>query len=229
MPIIECIPNVSEGRRTDVLEACAEAIRASGASLLDVKPDATHNRTVFTFAGEPALVEAGVLALFDAALAAIDLRQHTGEHPRLGAVDVVPFVPIEGATMADCVALARRSRAAVAARHDLPVYLYEEAASSPARRNLEDIRRGEFEGLRREDGAARLGAGLRPGHAAPSGRRHRDRRAHAAHRLQHQPGHRPAGRREEDRRRRPAQHRRPALRQGDGRRPRPTAASSRCR
>jgi len=147
MPIIEAIPNVSEGRRSDVIEACAEAIRASGASLLDVKPDETHNRTVFTFAGEPALVEAGVLALFDAALPAIDLRQHTGEHPRIGAVDVVPFVPIDGVTMADCVSLAHRVAARVAGRHGLPIYFYEEAASSPARRNLEDIRRGEFEGL----------------------------------------------------------------------------------
>ena len=147
MPTIEAIPNVSEGRRADVIEACATAIRATGAALLDVKADATHNRTVFTFAGEPAVVQAGVLALFDAALPVIDLRQHTGEHPRLGAVDVVPFVPIDGVTMAECVALARTVAAEVATRHALPVYFYEEAASSPARRNLEDIRRGEFEGL----------------------------------------------------------------------------------
>jgi glutamate formiminotransferase / 5-formyltetrahydrofolate cyclo-ligase len=147
MAIIECIPNISEGRRSDVLDACANAIRGAGVRLLDVKPDASHNRTVYTFAGEPAAVRAAVLALFDRALATIDLRQHSGEHPRLGAVDVVPFVPIAGATMADCVALAREVGAEVAARHALPVFLYEEAASSPARRNLEDIRRGEFEGL----------------------------------------------------------------------------------
>jgi glutamate formiminotransferase len=147
MAVIECIPNVSEGRRPEVLASLAEAIRATGVRLLDVKPDATHHRTVFTFAGEPAQVEAAVLALFEHALPAIDLRQHQGEHPRLGAVDVVPFVPIEGATMADCVALARRVGAEVARRFSLPVFLYEEAASSPARRNLEDIRRGEFEGL----------------------------------------------------------------------------------
>ena len=147
MSIIECVPNVSEGRRNDVLEACAASIRAAKARLLDVKPDASHNRTVYTFAGTPDVVRAGVLALFDAALASIDLRQHRGEHPRLGAVDVVPFVPIEDATMADCVALANDVGAEVARRHNLPVFLYEEAASSPARRNLEDIRRGEFEGL----------------------------------------------------------------------------------
>jgi glutamate formiminotransferase len=147
MAIIECIPNVSEGRRTDVLDACAAAIRGAGVHLLDVKPDASHNRTVYTFAGEPAAVRAAVLALFGAAIPAIDLRSHSGEHPRLGAVDVTPFVPIEGATMADCVALAKDVAAEVAKRFQLPVYLYEEAASSPARRNLEDIRRGEFEGL----------------------------------------------------------------------------------
>jgi glutamate formiminotransferase len=147
MAIIECIPNISEGRRQDVLDACAAAIRATGAKLLDVKPDATHHRTVFSYAGDRAQVKAATLALFDQAVAAIDLRQHQGEHPRLGAVDVVPFVPIEGATMADCVALAREVADEVATRHGLPIYLYEEAAAAPARRNLEDIRRGEFEGL----------------------------------------------------------------------------------
>jgi glutamate formiminotransferase len=147
MPIVESIPNISEGRRQDVLDRCASAITATGARLLDVKPDASHNRTVYTIAGEPAAVKAAVLALFDTALPAIDLREHRGEHPRLGAVDVVPFVPIEGLTMADCVAMAKEVGAALAERHGLPIYLYEEAASSPARRNLEDIRRGEFEGL----------------------------------------------------------------------------------
>jgi glutamate formiminotransferase len=147
MPIVECIPNISEGRRQDVIDACGGAITTAGARLLDVKPDASHNRTVFTFAGEPAAVHAAVLALFDTAIAAIDLRQHSGEHPRMGAVDVVPFVPIEGVTMTDCVAMAREAGAAVATRHALPIYLYEEAASQPSRRNLEDVRRGEFEGL----------------------------------------------------------------------------------
>ena len=147
MSIIECVPNISEGRRQHVVDACAEAVRGAGVRLLDVKPDAAHNRTVYTFAGEAAPVKAAVLALFETALASIDLRQHSGEHPRLGAVDVVPFIPIEGVTMAECVALAKDTAAAVAAAHQLPIYLYEEAASSPARRNLEDIRRGEFEGL----------------------------------------------------------------------------------
>jgi glutamate formiminotransferase len=147
MALIECIPNVSEGRRTEVIEDCAEAIRRAGAHLLDVKPDAAHNRTVYTFAGERAQVRAGVLALFERALPRIDLRTHSGEHPRLGAVDVVPFVPIEDVSMAECAQLAAEVGAEVAERFELPVFLYEEAATNPARRNLEDIRRGEFEGL----------------------------------------------------------------------------------
>ncbi|HMF97769.1 MAG TPA: glutamate formimidoyltransferase [Vicinamibacterales bacterium] len=146
--LIECIPNVSEGRRSEVVTAMADAIRAvPGVRLLDFSSDPSHNRSVFTLAGDASGVEAAVLALVDRAVATIDLRTHRGEHPRLGAVDVVPFVPIEGVTMADCVALANRVGAAVAQRFRLPVYLYEEASTNPARKNLEDIRRGEFEGL----------------------------------------------------------------------------------
>jgi glutamate formiminotransferase / 5-formyltetrahydrofolate cyclo-ligase len=148
MALIECIPNVSEGRRADVIERMADAIRStSGARLLDCSSDAAHNRSVFTLAGDAGGVEAAVLALFERAIADIDLRTHRGEHPRLGAVDVVPFVPIEGVTMADCVALAKKVGAAVAERFRVPVYLYEEASDNPTRKNLEDIRRGEFEGL----------------------------------------------------------------------------------
>ena len=146
--IIECIPNVSEGRRLEVVDAIAAAIRAApGATLLDYSSDASHNRSVFTLAGDATAVRGAVLAMYEAALPRLDLRSHSGEHPRLGAIDVVPFVPIEGATMADCVALARHVAEDVATRFDVPVYLYEEASADPARRNLEDIRRGEFEGL----------------------------------------------------------------------------------
>jgi glutamate formiminotransferase len=147
MAVIECVPNISEGRRTEILDACAQAIVRGGARLLDVKPDASHNRTVFTFAGDAAQVKAGMLDLFQAALPLIDLRRHSGEHPRMGAIDVVPFIPIEGATMGECVALAAEVGAEVARRHGVPIFLYEEAARTAARRNLEDIRRGEFEGL----------------------------------------------------------------------------------
>jgi glutamate formiminotransferase / 5-formyltetrahydrofolate cyclo-ligase len=148
MALIECIPNVSEGRRSDVVARMADAIRAvRGVRLLDFSSDASHNRSVFTLAGDAAGVEEAVMALFERAIADIDLRTHRGEHPRMGAVDVVPFVPIEGVTMAECVALAKRVGATVADRFTIPVYLYEEASTNPARKNLEDIRRGEFEGL----------------------------------------------------------------------------------
>jgi glutamate formiminotransferase / 5-formyltetrahydrofolate cyclo-ligase len=148
MSLIECIPNVSEGRRLDVIAAIAEAVRAvDGIRLLDCSSDPSHNRSVFTLAGTADAVEQAVFVLFERALSAIDLRAHRGEHPRLGAVDVVPFVPIEDVSMAECVALARRVGAAVASRFNLPVYLYEEASADPSRTHLEDIRRGEFEGL----------------------------------------------------------------------------------
>ena len=148
MAIIECVPNVSEGRRADVVEKFVAAIRAvPGVRLLDYSSDASHNRSVLTLAGEAAPLKAAVLALFERALEEIDLRTHKGEHPRLGAVDVVPFVPIEGVTMTDCIALARETAADVAERFDVPVFLYEDASANPARKNLEDIRRGEFEGL----------------------------------------------------------------------------------
>jgi glutamate formiminotransferase len=148
MAIIECIPNVSEGRRADVIERVADAVRSiPGVRLLDYSSDPSHNRSVFTLVGDAAGMKAATLALFERAVADIDLRSHRGEHPRLGAVDVVPFVPIEGVSMAECVALAKDVGAEVARRFGVPVFLYEEASENAARRNLEDIRRGEFEGL----------------------------------------------------------------------------------
>jgi glutamate formiminotransferase / 5-formyltetrahydrofolate cyclo-ligase len=146
--IIECVPNVSEGRRPDIVDRIVEAAsRVPGTRVLDRSSDPSHNRSVITLAGEPPPLKDAVLALFEVAIAEIDLRTHSGEHPRLGAVDVVPFIPIEGAAMDDCVKLAHQTAAEVARRFAVPVYLYEEAASSPARKNLEDIRRGQFEGL----------------------------------------------------------------------------------
>jgi glutamate formiminotransferase len=145
--LIECIPNISEGRRTEVIEAIAAAIRAAGAALLDVSRDAAHHRSVFTFAGEPNVVHRAVLAMFETAISAIDLRTHAGVHPRMGAVDVVPLVPLAGASLDDCAALARTIGADVAERFHLPVFLYEAAASAIHRRPLEHVRRGQFEGL----------------------------------------------------------------------------------
>lgn len=148
MAVIECVPNVSEGRRPDVINKLADSLRAvPGLRVLDVQSDATHNRSVFTLAGDANAMAIGIPTLFEGAIAAIDLTSHKGEHPRMGAVDVTPFIPIDGVTMAECVALAKSVSQEIASRFSLPIYLYEEASTNPERKNLEDIRRGEFEGL----------------------------------------------------------------------------------
>ncbi len=144
--IIECVPNISEGRDRASIDAIAAAVRGvTGIRLLDVSSDASHNRSVLTFVGDAAALRAAVLALFEAAIPRIDLRRHQGEHPRMGAVDVVPFIPISGASMEDCVALSREAGTLVAERFGVPVYLYEESASSEPRRNLAEVRKGQFE------------------------------------------------------------------------------------
>ena len=146
--VIECVPNVSEGRDRERVREIADAVRAApGVRLLDVSSDASHNRSVLTFVGDAAAVRAGVEALFEAAVPRIDLTSHRGEHPRMGAVDVVPLIPIRGVTVEECVALSRELGAEIAARHGVPVYLYEDSATSETRRNLADIRKGEFEGF----------------------------------------------------------------------------------
>ena len=155
--IIECVPNVSEGRRAEVIDRVAAAVRAvAGVRLLDRTSDADHNRSVITFAGPPGPVEAAAHALVDAAFAEIDMRSHRGEHPRLGAVDVVPFVPLAGTTMDDCVALAHRFGRAVAERHDVPVYFYARAASRAERVRLPDVRKPQYEGLAEVIGTTHL-------------------------------------------------------------------------
>src|SRR5260221_9054350 len=137
--IVECVPNVSEGRRLDVIDGLARVITATpGIRLLDRTSDPDHNRSVFTFAGDPDAVERAALALIDATYKAVDMRGHKGEHPRLGAVDVVPFVPLAGATMADCVALAHRVGQALPTRHQVPVFYYARAATRPERIRLPD-------------------------------------------------------------------------------------------
>jgi glutamate formiminotransferase len=146
--IIECVPNLSEGRDLASVEAIAAAVRgAPGARLLDVSSDRSHNRSVLTFVGDAAGVRAAVRALFEAAVPRIDLRKHQGEHPRMGAVDVVPFIPIRGISMEQCVSLSREIGAEIAERFGIPVFLYEESASTESRRNLAEIRKGQFEGF----------------------------------------------------------------------------------
>jgi glutamate formiminotransferase len=147
-PILECVPNVSEGRDHQVIAALALAVRSvPGVRLADIHSDPDHHRSVFTFLGPPAAVEAAALALAEAAVGAIDMRRHQGVHPRIGALDVLPFVPLRGLTMAEAVAVARRAGRALAARLHVPVYFYGEAATSPPRRRLAALRRGGFEGL----------------------------------------------------------------------------------
>jgi glutamate formiminotransferase len=147
VPFIECVPNLSEGRRPAVIQQFADAVASAGAALLDVTADPAHNRSVLTFAGHPPIVHAAVVALFERALAAVDLRRHRGEHPRVGAVDVVPFVPLHAAPMAVCVEAARSAGRTVGDRFGIPVYLYEDASPDDRRRRLEDIRRGGLSGL----------------------------------------------------------------------------------
>jgi glutamate formiminotransferase/formiminotetrahydrofolate cyclodeaminase len=153
MKLVECVPNFSEGRRPEVVSAIRDAIAAvDGVSVLDVSSDASHNRSVITFiAPVESAVDAAFAGIREAA-AHIDLCQHSGEHPRIGATDVVPFIPLEGSTMEDCIALARTLGERVGRELKIPVYLYERAATTPTRENLADVRRGEFEGLREELG-----------------------------------------------------------------------------
>jgi len=153
-PLVECVPNVSEDRDPARLARFAAAVTASpGVRLADVHADPDHHRSVFTFLGPPAAVAAAALALADAVLTEIDMRGHHGIHPRIGALDVLPFVPLAGLTMAEAVALAHEAGRALAARHALPVYYYAEAARRPERRTLRALRRGEYEGV-----SARLAA-----------------------------------------------------------------------
>jgi glutamate formiminotransferase len=147
VPPFLCVPNISEGRRAAVLRACARAIAGTSARLLDASRDEAHHRAVLTFAGTADTVAAAIRALFAEAVPAIDLRRHAGVHPRIGAVDVVPVIPLGSTPMQAAVDLARRLGEAVARQFAVPVYLYEEAASQPSRRRLEDVRRGQFEGL----------------------------------------------------------------------------------
>jgi glutamate formiminotransferase len=148
--IVECVPNFSEGRRVNVVDAIVGAMMLPGVKILDREMDADHNRSVITLAGEPAAIEQAAFRGIATAARLIDLDMHRGQHPRIGASDVVPFVPLRGVTMDDCVAMARRLGERVARELDIPVYLYERAATHPERRDLAHIRRGEYETLKQE-------------------------------------------------------------------------------
>ncbi len=150
-PIVECVPNFSEGRRQEVIDQIVAAMgQVTGVQVLDVQSDPDHNRAVVTLVGAPqAIVEAAFQGI-DRAARLIDMNHHRGSHPRMGATDVVPLVPVQGVTMDDCVALARQLGERVGNELGIPVYLYEAAATRPDRRNLADVRRGEYEGLKEE-------------------------------------------------------------------------------
>jgi glutamate formiminotransferase/formiminotetrahydrofolate cyclodeaminase len=151
MTLVECVPNFSEGRRPEVVQEIRDAIAAvKGVTVLDVSSDESHNRSVITFVVPVEQAVEAAFAGIKAARDTIDLNEHQGEHPRMGAADVVPFVPLEGATMEQCVELARKLGERVASELGIPVYLYERAATRPERENLANVRRGEFEGIRDE-------------------------------------------------------------------------------
>ena len=147
--VVECVPNFSEGRRAEVVDAIVSAIAATpGVRVLDREMDPNHNRSVLTFVGTRAAVAEAAFRAARTAVALIDMNRHKGEHPRVGALDVLPFVPITGVTMVDCVVLARSVGKRIADELHVPVYLYEAAATRPERRALPDLRRGEYEGLK---------------------------------------------------------------------------------
>jgi len=153
--LIESVPNYSEGRRLDVVDRLAEAVRSTaGVFLLDRTSDASHNRSVLTMAGDAQAVERALEATIEVALDAIDMEQHTGEHPRIGAVDVIPFVPLGSTPLDACVVLARAFGLRIAERFQVPVYLYARAATRPDRVRLADVRRGGYEAVRDEIGVA---------------------------------------------------------------------------
>lgn len=147
--IVECVPNFSEGRRQDVIDQIARSLTGvEGVQLLDLQADIDHNRSVMTVIGEPSAVVEAMFQAIAKAAELIDMDHHRGGHPRIGAADVVPFVPVQAMTMDDCVALARSLGERVARELGIPVYLYEAAATRPDRQNLADVRRGEYEGLK---------------------------------------------------------------------------------
>lgn len=149
--IVECIPNFSEGRRSEVVDRIVDSIKSTpGAVLLDHESDADHNRSVVTFVAEPDRVVDAAIAAARKAAELIDLNKQSGEHPRMGATDVIPFVPISGVTMDECVQLARACGQRMWSELGIPVYLYEKAAARPERENLATIRKGQFEGIRDE-------------------------------------------------------------------------------
>src|ERR1700682_2272799 len=148
--LVECVPNFPEARDRAKVDAIVEAMKIPGVYLLDREMDSDHNRSVITLVGEREAIQEAAIRGVGKAAELVDLTKHQGAHPRMGAADVVPFIPIDGVTIEDCVAMARHVGAEIWKRFQIPVYLYEAAAATPERQNLENIRRGQFEGIRDE-------------------------------------------------------------------------------
>jgi Glutamate formiminotransferase len=177
--IVECVPNFSEGRDLEKVEKIVNAFRAKeGVKLLDYSTDKDHNRMVVTVVGEPDALKKAVIEAIGIAVQVIDLNHHKGQHPRMGAVDVVPFIPIRNVSMEEAVNLSKEVGQEVAERYGLPVFLYEKAASAPHRENLATIRKGEFEGLKKDD-STRMEARFWTRSATPNSRRCCYRGTHA--------------------------------------------------
>jgi glutamate formiminotransferase len=153
MKLVQCVPNFSEGRRDDVIDEIVDELDDHDVDVLDVSPDADHNRTDVTFIAKPDVAKDAAMDLALKAVELIDMREQEGEHPRMGAIDVVPFIPLMDTEMEECVALAEEFAEEFAERSEVPTYLYEEAARKPERQNLANVREGEFEGLRDEIGS----------------------------------------------------------------------------
>ncbi|MFQ5892387.1 MAG: glutamate formimidoyltransferase, partial [Candidatus Methanofastidiosia archaeon] len=147
MKLIECVPNFSEGTNEKVIKEILDVFRNSDVKLLDKIYDKEYNRLVVTIVGDAERVKEAVLKASDVAISKIDMRKHRGSHPRIGAVDVVPFVPLKNTTMGECIALSREFARELSEKHNLPVFLYEKSATSPERRDIDFLRKGEFEGL----------------------------------------------------------------------------------
>ena len=177
LQLIESVPNFSEGRRPEVIQALVQAIQVPGVLLLDYSSDADHNRSVLTVVGPPQAVLAGLMQAVRVAARQINLFEHRGEHPRIGATDVVPLVPIQGITLEECVTLADQLGRQIGEELELPVYLYAAAARRPERRRLPDIRQGEFEGLVQTIGQPDVRTRLWPGARRSGGRSRRGRPA----------------------------------------------------
>ncbi len=188
--IIECVPNFSEGRNVASIDRIISPFQTmSGVKLLDTQRDEDHNRLVVTAIGEPGELQKAVIAAMGEAIAIIDMRRHQGQHPRMGAVDVVPFIPVKNVTMTEAVALSKAVAAEASQKYDLPIFLYEASAERAERKNLATIRKGQFEGMAQQNKRSGLGTRLWANRGSSDRRRNGSGRADAPCGFQRQSRH----------------------------------------